>query len=513
MQSRLGDQFFDPFGPYSDIEFEHHGEGWAFDEEESAPVTHGSIHVPGRRIPVRGSWRALSAPRTSPAEGESVPADRKWEDFRFHALSEVPDTDYTDMSSPFMTVGVLHGEGETPEREQGSSVSMGVAGRPVGVDLAGIGVDKPGYYPVDPPHSTVHTEGFWLGGRRGNLDPGVGAVDPPEPGAVPYQHEEDPDFPEGERIPTNLPFDRRGSHQRPGGLAAIKKVERWAQDPGGGPQGPDNPEFGTTTTDWVRERELRHYRMGSRQLAARSKFVNPIEQLTSPEGGATLSASTGKGHDYFAREMARFMEHLRGGEDEYVERGTHGQDFPKKRPKKRRGVPPVPPGGFGEDNMRPKRPNVLDPEQQPQKPENEMGEKIDQGFEGVVEGLAAAFAPKKVPAKRERPVVPMKHIKKGTEGMPWEQAGPLPERGMIEDAPNPLPDTGIPLSPKPEYVDERHPVHGQKTGRRVLKHPPGYEKPQESPKPSKSTWGSLMSQGSRSHFNDGHEGQVPPRSR
>jgi len=369
--TNLGSQFYDPFEAYENIEFEHHGEGWQFDEEDQhAPVTHGSIHVPGRRIPVRGSWRALSAPRTPPAEGESVAAGRKWEDFRFHALSEVPDTDYEDMSSPFMDIGVMHGEGgegETPERELGSSVSMGIGGRPVGVNLAGVG-REPGYYPVEPPHSKVHTEGFWLGGRRGDLDPGTEAAGPPEPGAAPYQHEEDPDFPEGERIPTNLPF---GRHANQRGLAAMKKVERWAQDPGGEPQGPGAPEFGTHTTDWVRERDLRHYRMGSRQLAARSKVVNPIEQLTSPEGVATLSSSTGDAYEYYTRELDRYMEHLRGGNDFY-EQGTHGQ------------------------------PGLEEPEEH-----TETGKQILQGFDAVAAGLASAFAPKQAPPKQERPVIKM----------------------------------------------------------------------------------------------------------
>ena len=32
--TNLGSQFFDPFEDYENIEFEHHGEGWQFDEEE-----------------------------------------------------------------------------------------------------------------------------------------------------------------------------------------------------------------------------------------------------------------------------------------------------------------------------------------------------------------------------------------------------------------------------------------------------------------------------------------------
>lgn len=198
-----------------------------------------------------------------------------------------------------------------------------------------------------------------------------------------------------------------------------------------------------------------------------------------------------------------------------------------------------------------KRPNLLDPKQRPQKPETKTGEQIGEALDGLTEALLGAFAPKKVPAKRERPVIPMKYVEKGTEGMwnettegpvtdcglfgcspvgastrytkrgtegqpfPWspsvwslEQANPLPDRRTIEDSPNPLPDTDIPLPPKPEYVDEREHVTGQKTGRKVLKSPPGYEKPQRSP------WsGTILSQGSRSQFTDGHEGQLPSRAR
>ena len=163
------------------------------------------------------------------------------------------------------------------------------------------------------------------------------------------------------------------------------------------------------------------------------------------------------------------------------------------------------------------RPNLLDPSQVPQKPEGETAEMIGNSLEGWGEGLADLFAPKKVPAKRERPVIPMKYVEKGTEGMPWTRKDPVPERGTIEDAPNPLPDTGIPLPPKPEYVDEREHVTGQKTGRKGLKRPPGYEKPpspEKRPEPKKKwAWGGMISKGALAHFNDGHTGQVPPRSR
>jgi hypothetical protein len=322
--TNLGNQFYDPFEAYENIEFEHHGKGWTYDEEDAhAPTTHGSIHIPGKRIPVSGKWVGLNAP----GDAASGSPTRSWEDFRFNALSEIMETasPRSENSAPFMNIGVLTDPKLTPERGRGSgsSYSMAIAGRPVGVDLPAFGGNRAGYYPVDPPHSKVHTEGFWLGGRRGNLDPGVGALGPSEPGAAPYRKDADSDFPDSERIPTNLPFSHR-DHARTGGLAAMKKVERWSQDPGGEPQGPGNPEFGTHTTDWVRERDLRTYRTGSRQVAARSKAVNPIEQLTSPEGVSTLSSATSGSHDYFTRELDRYMEHLRGGDDSFFKQGTEG---------------------------------------------------------------------------------------------------------------------------------------------------------------------------------------------
>jgi len=322
--TNLGNQFYDPFEAYENIEFEHHGKGWTYDEEDAhAPTTHGSIHIPGKRIPVSGKWVGLNAP----GDAASGSPTRSWEDFRFNALSEIMETasPRSENSAPFMNIGVMTDPKLTPERGRGSgsSYSMAIAGRPVGVDLPAFGGNRAGYYPVDPPHSKVHTEGFWLGGRRGNLDPGVGALGPSEPGAAPYRKDADSDFPDSERIPTNLPFSHR-DHARTGGLAAMKKVERWSQDPGGEPQGPGNPEFGTHTTDWVRERDLRTYRTGSRQVAARSKAVNPIEQLTSPEGVSTLSSATSGSHDYFTRELDRYMEHLRGGDDSFFKQGTEG---------------------------------------------------------------------------------------------------------------------------------------------------------------------------------------------
>lgn len=403
----LGSQFFDPFEDYENIEFEHHGEGWAYDEEDAhAPITHGSIHIPGRRIPVRGTWMGLSAPEGPANENDGrwsgARPTREWEDFRFHALSEVPNTDWEDMSSPFMDLGVMLSPNFTPERDKGSgaSASMAVAGRPIGVDLPAFGGDPAGYYPVEPPHSKVHTEGFWLGGRRGDLDlPEAKAVGPPDPGAAPHRREEDRDFPEGEQVPTNLSFGYRGPVAHTGGLAAMKKVERWAQDPGGAPLAsptltgtPAAPEFGTHTTDWVRERDLRNYHWGSREVAARSKAVVPMEQLTSPEGVSTLSSATGKGFDYYTREMERYMEHLRG-DDDFFEQGTQGQ------------------------------PGLEEPE------ETETAKQIKGALGGIAEGLAAAFAPKKAPPKQERPVIKMDRpvvkmkdpYEAGTEGM-WNRA-------------------------------------------------------------------------------------------
>jgi len=44
----------------------------------------------------------------------------------------------------------------------------------------------------------------------------------------------------------------------------------------------------------------------------------------------------------------------------------------------------------------------------------------------------------------------------------------------------------IPVPQKPEYVDEREHVTGQRTGRKVLKNPPAYEKPPPPPPPPPS---------------------------
>jgi hypothetical protein len=328
--TNLGNQFYDPFEAYENIEFEHHGKGWTYDEEDAhAPTTHGSIHIPGKRIPVSGKWVGLNAP----GDAASGSPTRSWEDFRFNALSEIMETasPRSENSAPFMNIGVMTDPKLTPERGRGSgsSYSMAIAGRPVGVDLPAFGGDPAGHYPVDPPHSKVHTEGFWLGGVGRDVDPEFLGAAGPDPGAALHIREEDSDFPKGEQTPTGLPFSplswiTPGERAGAGGLSAMKKVERWSQDPGGEPQGPGNPEFGTHTTDWVRERDLRNYRMGSRQFAARSKAVNPIEQLTSPEGVSTLSSATSGSHDYFTRELDRYMEHLRGGDDSFFKQGTEG---------------------------------------------------------------------------------------------------------------------------------------------------------------------------------------------
>tara|TARA_B110000196_G_C21123670_1_gene654612 strand:+ start:256 stop:1992 length:1737 start_codon:yes stop_codon:yes gene_type:complete len=328
--TNLGNQFYDPFEAYENIEFEHHGKGWTYDEEDAhAPTTHGSIHIPGKRIPVSGKWVGLNAP----GDAASGSPTRSWEDFRFNALSEIMETasPRSENSAPFMNIGVMTDPKLTPERGRGSgsSYSMAIAGRPVGVDLPAFGGDPAGHYPVDPPHSKVHTEGFWLGGVGRDVDPEFLGAAGPDPGAALHIREEDSDFPKGEQTPTGLPFSplswiTPGERAGAGGLSAMKKVERWSQDPGGEPQGPGNPEFGTHTTDWVRERDLRTYRMGSRQVAARSKAVNPIEQLTSPEGVSTLSSATSGSHDYFTRELDRYMEHLRGGDDSFFKQGTEG---------------------------------------------------------------------------------------------------------------------------------------------------------------------------------------------
>ena len=398
--TNLGNQFYDPFEAYENIEFEHHGKGWTYDEEDAhAPTTHGSIHIPGKRIPVSGKWVGLNAP----GDAASGSPTRSWEDFRFNALSEIMETasPRSENSAPFMNIGVMTDPKLTPERGRGSgsSYSMAIAGRPVGVDLPAFGGDPAGHYPVDPPHSKVHTEGFWLGGVGRDVDPEFLGAAGPDPGAALHIREEDSDFPKGEQTPTGLPFSplswiTPGERAGAGGLSAMKKVERWSQDPGGEPQGPGNPEFGTHTTDWVRERDLRTYRTGSRQVAARSKAVNPIEQLTSPEGVSTLSSATSGSHDYFIRELDRYMEHLRGGDD-FFEQGTQGQ------------------------------PGLEEPEEH-----TETGKQILQGFDGVAAGLAAAFAPKKTPPKQERPVIKMErpvvkmkdpYSEAGTEGM-WNRA-------------------------------------------------------------------------------------------
>ena len=284
---------FDPFYRHEGIEFEHHGAGWGSDEDEGdisisggfgsdVPTTHGTIHLPGnKRIMVEGRWNKLQA--ADPEHPQR--AARPWEDFRFHALAEIED----DYDAPLMDIGVMHAPGRpTPERPEGGG--MVLSGRPVGVHLPETLGTPAGYYPVEPPHSKVHTEGAWHGADQAGVGPG-----------------------------------------RIGGK--YKEVRRWAQDPGGEPQGPrGGHEFGTTITEQVRQEDLVSYRRGDRGLAQQSVGVRPIEQLTDPRGVATLASTTGDFYDFFTAELDRYMHHLRGGSDEdYFKRGTHGQDMPGDR--------------------------------------------------------------------------------------------------------------------------------------------------------------------------------------
>ena len=50
--------------------------------------------------------------------------------------------------------------------------------------------------------------------------------------------------------------------------------------------------------------------------------------------------------------------------------------------------------------------------------ETETAKQIKGALGGIAEGLAAAFAPKKAPPKRERPTIPMTYVEEGTEGQP-----------------------------------------------------------------------------------------------
>ncbi len=65
----------------------------------------------------------------------------------------------------------------------------------------------------------------------------------------------------------------------------------------------------------------------------------------------------------------------------------------------------------------------------------------------------------------------------------------------------------IPVPQKPEYVDEREHVTGQRTGRKVLKNPPAYEKPPPPPPPPppKQKKGSAAS--GETPYEEGTEGQ------
>ncbi len=71
----------------------------------------------------------------------------------------------------------------------------------------------------------------------------------------------------------------------------------------------------------------------------------------------------------------------------------------------------------------------------------------------------------------------------------------------------------IPVPQKPEYVDEREHVTGQRTGRKVLKNPPAYEKPPPPPPPPppKQEKGSAAS--GETPYEEGTEGQDFRRSR
>tara|TARA_Y100000310_G_scaffold148517_1_gene147735 strand:- start:4312 stop:5385 length:1074 start_codon:yes stop_codon:yes gene_type:complete len=294
---------FDPLHVYEDIELEHYGEGWQFPQDSDTlpyPTTHGMIHLPGgKRIAVEGTWSGLQAPDAR------VGGTRPWEDFRFHALAEIGEDE--TRSVPFMDIGVMLDPNFTPERPEdptGSRVAMGMAGRPVGVDLPALGGDDGGgYYPVEPPHSKVHTEGTWRIGRIGDDDfepPGADTLGP-----------------------------------------RFKEVRRWAQDPGGQPQHPGfGAEFGTYTTERVAEEDLQSYRRGSRSLGQHRATVSPLEQVTdsslsAPDrypisGMGTLSSTTSDLYDFYTAELARYMHHLRGDSgDDYFERGTHGQDMPE----------------------------------------------------------------------------------------------------------------------------------------------------------------------------------------
>ncbi len=295
---------FDPFHVYEDIELEHYGGGndlgWQFPQDSDTlpyPTTHGMIHLPGgKRISVRGMWSGHQAPDAR------VGGLRPWEDFRFTAMAETGEDE--TRSVPLMDIGVMLDPNFTPERPEdptGSRVAMGMASRPVGVDLPAFGSDPAGYYPVEPPHSKVHTEGMWRIGR-------IGDDDFEQPGA-----------------------DTLGPR--------FKEVRRWAQDPGGEPQGPGAPEFGTYTTERVAEEDLQSYRRGSRRLGQHRVTVSPLEQVTDSSlsfrasdgsGVGTLSSTTSDLYDFYTAELDRYMHHLRGDSgDDYFERGTHGQDMPE----------------------------------------------------------------------------------------------------------------------------------------------------------------------------------------
>ena len=98
--------------------------------------------------------------------------------------------------------------------------------------------------------------------------------------------------------------------------------------------------------------------------------------------------------------------------------------------------------------------------------ETETAKQIKGALGGIAEGLAAAFAPKKAPPKRERPTIPMKYVEKATEGQ-WD-------------------------APEPSWKDEEdsdYRVHGEI---------------EETWVPADRYVGSTRSKGSRPHFDEGH---------
>ena len=134
--------------------------------------------------------------------------------------------------------------------------------------------------------------------------------------------------------------------------------------------------------------------------------------------------------------------------------------------------------------------------QEKQELETETGKQIRQGFEGVAEGLAAAFAPKKAPPKRERPTIPMKYVEKGTQGQ-WDD--PEPSWKDEEDSDYRVHPAGRYVGStriKDEYVEEG--THGQNWDLiRLGMDARGQERAQQEQEMGRS-------KGSRGHFDAGH---------